>query len=195
MRALAVFCGSRPGGRAEYADAAASLGRAMAARGVALVYGGARVGLMGTVADAVLAAGGQAIGVIPAFMQARELAHEGLTELHVTRTMHERKALMAERADGFVALPGGIGTLEELFEAWTWGQIGVHTKPCALLDVAGFYSGLAGWLDHAHAEGFMRAAPHEELVVEASPERLLDRLQRLPPRPSSAPARATTAEF
>lgn len=150
---------------------------------------------MGTIADAVLAHGGRAIGVIPSFMQDRELAHHGLTELHVTRTMHERKALMAERADGFVAMPGGIGTMEELFEAWTWGQIGVHAKPCALLNVAGFYDGLAAWLTHAHAAGFLRHAPHEELLVEATPERLLDRLQQLRPQPVAVPARATTAEF
>jgi uncharacterized protein (TIGR00730 family) len=166
----------------------------MASRGVALVYGGARVGLMGTVADAVLAAGGQAIGVIPSFLQDRELAHAGLTELHVTQTMHERKALMAERADAFVALPGGIGTMEELFEVWTWAQIGVHHKPCGLLNVAGFYDGLRDWLAHAHGAGFLRAAPDEELVVVEEPSGLLDALSARSRRPGPND-RLSTAAF
>jgi uncharacterized protein (TIGR00730 family) len=150
---------------------------------------------MGVVADAVLARGGKAIGVIPGFMVDRELAHPGLTALHTVRTMHERKALMAELSDGFVALPGGIGTLEELFEAWTWAQIGVHRKPVALLDLGGFYAPLAGFLEHVWTEGFLREPHREAVLVEADPERLLTRLAGWSPAPSAAPPPATVAEF
>lgn len=176
LRQLCVYCGSRSGRHPAYLDAARVLGRALAHRGIGLVYGGARVGLMGAVADAVLEGGGRAVGVIPAFLQDRELAHAGLAELHVTETMHERKAIMAELSDGFLALPGGIGTMEELFETWTWAQIGVHAKPCGLLNTHGYYDQLSGFLDHALAEGFVRTPHREQLLVDDEPERLLDRL-------------------
>jgi uncharacterized protein (TIGR00730 family) len=176
MRNLCVFCGSSAGTRPEYAAAARALGRTLAERGVGLVYGGARVGLMGELADAALAAGGRVTGVIPHALEAREIAHPGLTELRVVATMHERKAVMSELSDGFVALPGGLGTLEELFEVWTWAQLGVHAKPCALLDVCGFYAPLLTFLDAAVREGFVRPAPRAMLLVDDSPARLLDRL-------------------
>jgi uncharacterized protein (TIGR00730 family) len=176
VTALCVYCGSRDGRHPLYLETARALGGALAERNIALVYGGARVGLMGAVASATLNAGGRAIGVLPAFMRDRELAHESLTELHITATMHERKAKMAELCDGFIALPGGIGTLEELFEAWTWAQIGVHAKPCALLNVAGYYDQLGAFLDHAFAEGFVRSSHHDMLIVDDNVNRLLDRV-------------------
>jgi uncharacterized protein (TIGR00730 family) len=156
LRRLCVYAGSNAGARPLYAQAAGALGRELAARGIGLVYGGGRVGLMGAVADAALAGGGEAIGVIPRALMDRELGHEGLTELRVVESMHERKALMAELSDGFVALPGGIGTLEELVEVFTWSQLGIHAKPCAVLDAGGYWSGFAGFLDHMVAEGFLR---------------------------------------
>lgn len=164
------------GARAEYRVAAQTLGRALAARGVGLVYGGARVGLMGAVADAALAAGGEVVGVIPRALEEREIAHPGLTELRLVGTMHERKAVMSDLSDGFVALPGGLGTLEELFEVWTWAQLGVHDKPCAALDVAGYYAPLLAFLDHGVREGFVRPAQRARLLVDDDPARLLDRL-------------------
>ena len=176
MRWLGVFCGSRDGARPEYRDAAHALGRTLAARGVGVVYGGASVGLMGAVADAALAAGGEVIGVIPRSLVAREIAHAGLTGLHVVDTMHERKARMAAVADAFVALPGGVGTLEELFEVWTWGQLGLHAKPCGLLDVAGYYAPLLAFVDRGVAEGFIRPAQRQTLIVDDDASRLLDRL-------------------
>ncbi len=181
ISALCVYCGSRSGQDPAYRAAADALGGALARRNITLVYGGARVGLMGTVADAVLDAGGRAIGVLPGFMQDRELAHTRLSALHITDTMHERKAKMAELSDGFIALPGGIGTLEELFESWTWAQIGVHAKPCALLNVAGYYDQLGAFLDHAHAEGFVRGPHHEMLLVDDNIDRLLDRIAAYEP--------------
>jgi uncharacterized protein (TIGR00730 family) len=192
---VCVFCGSRPGRGSAYGEAARALGCALADRGVGLVFGGAKVGLMGAVADAVLARGGEAIGVIPGFMVDRELAHPGLTALHTVRTMHERKALMAELSDGFVALPGGIGTFEELFEAWTWAQIGVHRKPVGLLNVAGYYEPLAAFLQHVWAEGFLREPHGEAVLLEAEPVRLLDRLVEWVPPVAPSPPRATVAEF
>jgi uncharacterized protein (TIGR00730 family) len=173
---LCVFLGSSPGRLPIYAAAARSFGTLLAARGIGLVYGGGSVGLMGVLADAVLAAGGEAIGVIPDALQALEVDHPRLTALHVVRTMHERKALMAELADGFIAMPGGIGTFEELFEVWTWAQLGYHNKPCGLLDVNGFYRGMAGFIDHVVAEGFLKPAQREMLLVDDKPERLLDRM-------------------
>jgi uncharacterized protein (TIGR00730 family) len=149
------------------------LAQRLAEREVRVVYGGASVGLMGAVADGALARGGRVLGVLPEFMIAREIAHRGLTELHVVASMHERKALMAELSDGFVALPGGIGTLEELIEVYTWSQLGLHDKPCGLLNVRGFYDGLAGWLDHAVAEGFLPAAQRARLLVAGDAAELL----------------------
>jgi len=156
--------------------AARAFARELVARGMGLVYGGASVGVMGAVADAVLAEGGRVTGVIPQALQEKELAHPGLTELHVTGSMHERKTRMAELADGFVAMPGGVGTLEELFEIWTWAQLGWHHKPCALFNVAGYYDGLGTFLDHATEEKFRRPAHRKMLIVDAEPATLLDRM-------------------
>ena len=181
LRRLCVYAGSNAGARPAHADAAAALARELAARGVGLVYGGGKVGLMGVLADAVLAAGGEAIGVIPHALVDREVAHAGLTDLRVVGSMHERKALMAELAGGFVAVPGGIGTLEELIEVLTWSQLGIHAKPCGVLDANGFYSGLSGFLDHMVSEGFLRSQHRATLLSAADPETLLDRLEAWEP--------------
>ncbi len=156
-RAVCVYCGSKPGASPQFAQAAAALGAAIARDGLTLVYGGASVGLMGIVADAALVAGGRVVGVIPRMLMRREIAHAGLAELVVTETMHERKARMAELSDAFIALPGSIGTLDELFEMWTWAQLGLHAKPCVLVNTAGYYDGLVAFLDRAGREGFLRA--------------------------------------
>jgi len=174
VQRLCVFSGSSPGGHPDYARAADGLGRALAGQGIGLVYGGASVGLMGAVADAALDGGGEAIGVIPQALVDREIAHTGLTDLRVVDSMHERKALMAELADGFIALPGGMGTLEELFEVYTWTQLGLHSKPLGLLDVRGYYAQLAAFLDHAVAERFVTAEHREMLVVEQRAEAMID---------------------
>lgn len=160
---VCVFCGASTGTQPIYREAAVALGRAIAARGWRLVYGGGAVGLMGIVADAALASGGEVIGIIPQSLERAEIGHPGLTRLEVVDGMHRRKARMAELADGFIALPGGLGTLEELFEVWTWGQLGYHGKPLGLLDVNGFYSGLGQFLDHLVAEGFVRE-PHRAML-------------------------------
>jgi uncharacterized protein (TIGR00730 family) len=170
---ICVFCGSSPGRGGTYRDAAARLGRLLAERRIGVVYGGASVGTMGVVADAALGAGGEVVGVIPQTLVDREVAHAGLTALHVVADMHERKALMAELSDGFIALPGGAGTLEELFEVWTWAQLGLHTKPIGLLDVAGFYAPLAVMLDHMVDEGFLAAANRDLVVRDPDPVALL----------------------
>ncbi|MEA1649557.1 TIGR00730 family Rossman fold protein [Nitrospirillum sp. BR 11164] len=177
MRRLCVFCGSSPGFDPRYLEAARGLGRALAGAGIGLVYGGASVGLMGAVADAVLDAGGQVIGVIPESLKKKEIAHAGLTDLRVVASMHERKALMAELSDGFIALPGGIGTFEELFEVWTWAQLGHHQKPCAIYNVAGFYDGLTAFLDSVVASGFMKQNHRDMLVTADTAETLLDKLR------------------
>ncbi len=158
-----------------------ALGTLLARKGIGLVYGGARVGLMGAVADAALAAGGEVIGVIPRALEAREVAHQGLTQLHVVATMHARKAMMAELSDAFVALPGGAGTLEEIFEVWTWAQLGDHRKPCGLLNVAGFFDGLTGFLDHAAGEGFMQGAHRGMLLAAPTPEAMLAAIRTYQP--------------
>ena len=181
MKSLCVYCGSSSGRIDAYATAARALARAMVERGISLVYGGASVGIMGVVADEVLRLGGQAVGVIPESLMRKELAHAGLSELHVTPSMHARKTLMAELADGFVALPGGIGTFEEIFEVWTWAQLGFHGKPCGLLNAAGYYDGLVTFLDHAASEQFVRADQRRMLVVEADPVALLDRFASYSP--------------
>lgn len=173
---LCVFCGSSPGARPEYLETARSFGALLAARGVGVVYGGARVGLMGALADAALAAGGEVIGVIPQALWEREVAHTALSDLRVVDSMHERKALMADLSDGFIALPGGIGTFEELFEVWTWGQLGLHAKPVALLDCADYYAPLVAFLDHAVEERFIRATHRAALLVERDAVALLDRV-------------------
>ena len=176
LSSVAVYCGSNPGSDPAYARAATLLGETLAASGIALVFGGGHVGLMGTVADAVLAAGGQAHGVITEALQGMELAHRGLTSLRVTATMHERKAAMADLADGFIMLPGGFGTYDEFFEVLTWTQLGIHVKPCGILDVAGFFAPLRAQLDGAVSAGFLPAAHRDMVVSEEDPARLLDRL-------------------
>jgi uncharacterized protein (TIGR00730 family) len=176
LKRVCVFCGSSPGARPSYRAAAEALGAAVARRGLGLVYGGAHVGLMGVVADAALAQGGEVIGVLPRALEAKELAHRNLSALYVVESMHERKALMAELSDCFVALPGGIGTLEETFEAWTWTQLGLHEKPCALLDVDGYYAALQEFLERAVADRFVRPEHRTMLLVDGDPERLLDAL-------------------
>ncbi|MFO0810494.1 MAG: TIGR00730 family Rossman fold protein [Gemmataceae bacterium] len=173
---VCVFCGSNSGSRREYASVASELGRAIAQRGWSLVYGGGNVGLMGVCADAVLAAGGEVIGVIPDSLKAMEVAHTGLTQLHVVRTMHERKAMMADLSDGFAALPGGFGTLDELFEILTWAQLGIHAKPVVVLNVAGFFEPLMTMLDHQVREGFLRAKHRPLLRTSGTVEELLDLL-------------------
>lgn len=165
MRRLAVYCGSSMGADPAFAATAQALGVEMARRGIGLVYGGGRLGLMGVVADAVLAAGGEAYGVIPQALIDLEVAHTGLTELHIVTTMHERKALMTDLTDAFVAIPGGIGTLDELFEAWSWNALGYHAKPFALLNVGGFWDGMIAFLDHVTASGFMSPARRAQLLV------------------------------
>jgi uncharacterized protein (TIGR00730 family) len=176
LRSVCVFCGSNTGARPSYAVMAEGLGRVLAERGIRVVYGGGRVGLMGVVADAALAAGGEVVGVIPQHLMDREVGHTGLTDLRVTSSMHERKALMADLADGFVALPGGFGTLEELAETLTWSQLGLQAKPFGLLDVEGFYEPLLRFLDHTVAERFV-TPEHRALVLSADdPFTLLDRL-------------------
>ncbi len=182
---LCVFSGSRPGRRAEYLEAAKTLGGLLAEQGIGLVYGGASVGLMGAVADAALARGGEVIGVIPQPLVDKEIAHKGLSDLRIVRTMHERKALMAELSDGFIALPGGIGTLEEMFEVWTWAQLGYHQKPCALLNAGGFYDGLSGFLDHLVREGFLQQTHRAMLITGNDPRVLLDRIRSYTPPASS----------
>jgi uncharacterized protein (TIGR00730 family) len=175
---LCIFCGSSPGARPDYAAATEELAQLLARRGIGVVYGGASVGLMGLLADSALAAGGEVVGVIPAALEAKEIAHTGLTDLHVVGSMHERKALMAELSDGFIALPGGSGTLEELFEVFTWSQLGLHRKACALLNVAGYYDGLEAFLDHAVRERFLRAEHRAMLLCEDTPPAVLDALER-----------------
>lgn len=176
MKAVCVYCGSSQGRLPVYADAARALGRALVARDLGLVYGGASIGLMGAVANTVLQQGGRAVGVIPQALARKEVAHTTLTELHVTQSMHERKTLMAELSDGFIALPGGIGTFEELFEIWTWAQLGIHAKPVGLLNVAGYYDALIAFLDHATHEQFLKPAQRALLIVDADPDALLARM-------------------
>jgi uncharacterized protein (TIGR00730 family) len=183
IRRLCVFCGSSAGRDPAYRRLAETLGGALAGRGIGLVYGGGRVGLMGALADAALEAGGEVIGVIPQALLDREIGHAGLTELRVVGSMHERKALMAELADGFVALAGGIGTLEELFEVWTWAQLGLHAKPCGVLDAGGFYALLLGFLDHLVDTGFVWPAHRAMLISAATPDALLSAFEAYqPPR-------------
>jgi hypothetical protein len=176
---VCVFTGSSPGARPGYLEAAAALGTALARRGLTLVYGGARVGLMGAVADAALAGGGRVLGVMPRALVDREVAHQGLTELIITADMHTRKARMAGLADAFLALPGGYGTLEELFEVITWRQLGLHRKPIGLMDHEGYWNGLRDFLDHMKVEGFALRAEPGDLPCETDPERMLDRLAAL----------------
>jgi len=180
MRSIGVFCGSNTGTGTAYAEAARALARAISARGIRLVYGGGSIGLMGELGAAALAAGGHVIGVTPRRLIEKEVVHRGLTELRVVETMLERKALMAELSDAFIALPGGLGTLDELFEMLTWSQLGIHRKPCALLDVDEYYGKLAEFLDHAVARRFITPQHRAMLIVERDAESVLDRLASTP---------------
>ena len=181
MKSVAVYCGSSSGNQEIYTQQAQEMGRELARRGLTLVYGGGCVGLMGTIADAVLAEGGKVIGVIPSFLADKELAHQGCTELHVVETMHQRKLLMADLADGFVAMPGGFGTLEELFEVLTWGQLGLHGKPVGLLNTHCFYDTLLALLDHMSAEAFLRQENRSQVLQNVSPAALLDAMKAYQP--------------
>ncbi|MBX3066669.1 MAG: TIGR00730 family Rossman fold protein [Anaerolineae bacterium] len=181
MKRVCIFCGSYNGVRTEYAEMASVLATGLAERGIEIVYGGSKVGLMGIVADAALAAGGKVIGVIPKSLMDRELAHARLTALHVVGTMHERKALMAELSDGFIALPGGFGTLDELFEIVTWAQLGLHRKPIALLNVLGFYAPLIEMAQHLVREGFVTRPVNDLIVAADNPQTLLNTLETYVP--------------
>lgn len=174
MKSVCVFLGSNPGTSPDYLQAARAMGAELARRKTTCVYGGSNVGLMGVLANSVLEAGGEVIGIIPEALQKKEIAHTGLTKLHVVSSMHERKALMAELSEGFVALPGGMGTLEELCEVLTWAQLGFHKKPCGLLDIGGYYSHLSAFLDHAVSQGFIMPGHRTMLLSATSPAALLD---------------------
>jgi uncharacterized protein (TIGR00730 family) len=181
LRSIAIFCGSNHGLDPVYTDVARDLGALLAAEGIGVVYGGGSVGLMGELADAALAAGGEVTGIIPRALWEREIGHRALTNLHVVETMHERKAMMASLADGFIALPGGLGTLEEIFEIWTWAQLGIHLKPLGFLDVNGFWSPLMTFLDRAVDAGFVRAQHRDIAVVERDAAQLLRRFRNYEP--------------
>lgn len=183
MKRICVFCGSRAGNRPEYAGAADRLAELLVQRELELVYGGAKIGLMGALADSVMRRGGIVIGVISQVLKSREVGHSGITELHVVDSMHARKAKMAELSDAFIALPGGLGTWEETLEVLTWGQVGIHDKPCGVLNINGYFAPLLKLLDQAHREGFLREQPHGLLLIDDSPEALLERLARHRPAP------------
>jgi uncharacterized protein (TIGR00730 family) len=187
MRRVCVFCGASPGASPVFAEAAAAVGTALAGRGVGVVYGGGRVGLMGVVADAALAAGGEVAGVIPRGLVDRELAHADVSELHVVETMHERKALMNELSDGFLTLPGGLGTLEEVADVVSWAQLGLHAKPVGVLNVSGYFDGLLAWVERATSDGFVRTEHARLLIVDEELPALLDAMEKFrPPRPRFA---------
>lgn len=183
MKSITVFCGSNSGFRAEYAEAARNLARLLAAQNIRLVYGGGNVGLMGIIADEVMRAGGEVIGIIPDSLDKKEVGHRGITELRVVGSMHERKAQMAELAEGFIAMPGGIGTFEEFFEILTWAQLGFHDKPCGILNVAGYYDGLLALCDNAVAEGFLRPAHRQLILDDADAGALLEEMKNFRPAP------------
>jgi uncharacterized protein (TIGR00730 family) len=183
MKSVCVFCGSNPGNEPVYAAGARAMGVEIARRGLVLVYGGGAVGLMGVVADAALQAGGEVHGVIPRALREKEVGHNGLTRLEIVETMHLRKARMAELSDGFIAMPGGIGTFEELFEIWTWGQLGIHSKPLGLLNVAGFYDPLAAFLDATVEAGFLKQTHRAMAMTDTEPATLLDRMEQYVPAP------------
>ena len=178
---ICVYCGSRPGGLGSYTQAAEAIGREIGRRGWQLVFGGGRAGLMGTVADAALASGAPVVGVIPQSLMQREVGHRGLSELHVVETMHERKLMMAQRSDAFIALPGGIGTFEELFEMWSWRQLGYHDKPLGLLNVDGYYDALLAFMQQTVNRGFVAAPQNDLLQVATDPVALMDRIAALVP--------------
>lgn len=177
MKSICVYCGANPGNDPKYAEGARALGRALVAENLALVYGGGNVGLMGVIADEVMRMGGEVTGVIPTALVDREQGHTGLTRQFIVKDMHERKAMMAQLADGFIAMPGGLGTLEELFEMLTWSQLGIHSKPVGLLNMDGFYDGLVSFVSHASKEGFVRPQHAGLMIVEAQPEALLKRFR------------------
>ena len=181
INSICIYCGSSSGRLEAYGYAACSVAAALVGRNIRLVYGGASIGIMGIVADQVLKLGGQVIGVIPKALAHKEIAHAKLTELHITQSMHERKLRMAELSDGFIALPGGIGTLEELFEIWTWAQLGFHNKPCGLLNTEGYYDSLIKFLDHVLAEQFVKQHHRDMLMVESKIDALLDRFDAYQP--------------
>lgn len=178
MKKLAVFCGSKDGASPLFKEAAATLGTVLAQQDYGLVYGGSRVGTMGAVADAILAANGQAIGVLPHFLQEKEIAHPNLTKLHLVESMHDRKAKMAELADGFIILPGGPGTMEEFFEVFTWAQLGLHEKPCGILNIDGYYDPLIALFKQMETQGFIIPEHAAMLLVESTPEALLERFRQ-----------------
>jgi len=182
LSSLCIYCGSSLGRDSRFVEAATELGCSLAREGITLVYGGAKVGLMGAVADAALAEGGRVVGIIPRDLSDREIAHPGLSALHVVESMHERKALMAELSEGFIALPGGLGTFEELFEVWTWAQLGLHAKPLGLLNVAAYYDKLLAFLEHARMEGFVRQQNLETLLVSEEPSELIARMRSAHPK-------------
>jgi len=173
---LAIFCGSNKGVNTKYAEAARTVGQLLAKKDIGVVFGGGKVGLMGVVADAALEQSGEVIGVIPEKLMEREVGHTGLTEMHVVKTMHERKAMMAMLSDGFVALPGGIGTIEEIIEVFTWHQIGYHNKPCAFLNTDGYYDKFFHFFDHMVEEGFLSAKQRDELIIAQDPQELISKL-------------------
>ncbi len=179
MKRICVFCGSSVGANSEYEHAAREMGQVLVSRGIGLVYGGGNVGLMGVIADTVLDAGGEVIGVIPAALADREVAHTGLTDLRIVDSMHTRKAMMADLSDAFIAMPGGVGTFEEFFEVVTWMQLGLHRKPCGLLNVAQFYTPLVDFIDRTVSEGFIRPAHRAAIVVDSDPLRLLNALEKV----------------
>jgi uncharacterized protein (TIGR00730 family) len=181
MKRISIFCGSSRGNDPEYSAAAAAMGRELVRRDIELVFGGGKVGLMGIIADTVLRAGGRATGVIPKGLVAREVGHDGLSELHIVGTMHERKALMARLSDGFIAMPGGIGTFEELFEIWTWAQLGMHRKPIGVLNVGGYYDPMIAMVEEAVRAEFLKPVTRQMLMVDSVPERLLDRFETWQP--------------
>ncbi|HEV3203041.1 MAG TPA: TIGR00730 family Rossman fold protein [Gemmataceae bacterium] len=181
MRRVCIFCGSQKGDRPSFTEQAQKLGQALVGRGLGLVFGGGHIGLMGVIADTVLQAGGEAIGVIPKSLVEKELAHEGLSQLHVVPDMHQRKALMADLSDGFIALPGGFGTGDELFEILTWAQLGLHDKPIGILNVAGYFDPLLAWLDRAVEEKFLKTAHRKLLIQSNDPDRLLESILNRPP--------------
>ncbi|MBS0198309.1 MAG: TIGR00730 family Rossman fold protein [Planctomycetes bacterium] len=179
---LCVFCGASNGAHEDYPHAARQLGAEMARRRITLIYGGGRAGLMGAVADACLEEGGQVVGVITRLLQNRELEHKGVTSLHVVETMHERKMMMANLADAFIALPGGLGTLDEMFEILAWAQLGIHSKPVGLLNTRGYYDSLMAFLDHVEVESFLRLNLRATIVNSADPQRIIDALAAVEPR-------------
>jgi len=185
LKNVCVFCGSNPGRRADYVEAAHRLGEELAKNGIGLVYGGGNVGIMGEMANSILKNGGRAIGVIPKALEDKELSHRGLSELKVVNTMHERKAMMSELSDAFIALPGGIGTLEEFFEVLTWAQLGFQKKPCGLLNIAGYYDHLIKFIDHMVAEGFLHVDHRDLMVIEKNPANIISKLKNHKPLDTS----------